>query len=283
MPARVEKEAEKAPVTPVLFLWRRRSFLDNVAMELLIVSVASLFAGFVDSIVGGGGLILVPALFATFPTAHPATLFGTNKGASVWGTAMATWQYSQKVQMRWAALLPAASAGLLASFAGAWLVTVVSPDFLRKVLPFVLLAVLLYTLAKKELGRTHAPNYSGWQEQLIAAGIGAVIGFYDGFFGPGTGSFLVFLFVRLLGYDFLSASASAKLVNTATNLSALALFVAKGHIWWHFVLVMALANVAGSLLGTRLALKHGTGFVRVVFMLVVSALILKTSYDAFLK
>jgi hypothetical protein len=283
MPARVEKEAEKAPATPVLFLWRRRSFLDNVAMELLIVSVASLFAGFVDSIVGGGGLILVPALFATFPTAHPATLFGTNKGASVWGTAMATWQYSRQVQMRWAALLPAASAGLLASFAGAWLVTVVSPDFLRKVLPFVLLAVLLYTLAKKELGRTHAPNYSGWQEQLIAAGIGAVIGFYDGFFGPGTGSFLVFLFVRLLGYDFLSASASAKLVNTATNLSALALFVAKGHIWWHFVLVMALANVAGSLLGTRLALKHGTGFVRVVFMLVVSALILKTSYDAFLK
>jgi hypothetical protein len=283
MPARVEKEAEKAPATPVLFLWRRRSFLDNVAMELLIVSVASLFAGFVDSIVGGGGLILVPALFATFPTAHPATLFGTNKGASVWGTDMATWQYSQKVQMLWAALLPAASAGLLASFAGAWLVTVVSPDFLRKVLPFVLLAVLLYTLAKKELGRTHAPNYSGWQEQLIAAGIGAVIGFYDGFFGPGTGSFLVFLFVRLLGYDFLSASASAKLVNTATNLSALALFVAKGHIWWHFVLVMALANVAGSLLGTRLALKHGTGFVRVVFMLVVSALILKTSYDAFLK
>lgn len=252
-------------------------------MELLLVSVASLFAGFVDSIVGGGGLILIPALFATFPTAHPATLFGTNKGASVWGTAMATWQYSQQVQMRWAALLPAAGAGLLASFAGAWLVTVVSPEFLRRLLPFVLLVVLLYTLAKKELGRTHAPNYSGLQEQLIAAGIGAVIGFYDGFFGPGTGSFLVFLFVRLLGYDFLSASAAAKLVNTATNVSALALFVAKGHIWWHFVLAMALANVLGSLLGTRLALKHGTGFVRGVFLLVVSALILKTSYDAFLR
>jgi hypothetical protein len=252
-------------------------------MELLIVSVASLFAGFVDAIVGGGGLIFIPALFATFPNAHPATLFGTNKGASVWGTAMATWQYSQKVRMRWAALMPAAGAGLLASFAGAWLVTVVSPEFLRKLLPFVLLGVLLYTLTKKELGRSHAPNYSGWQEQLMAAGIGVVIGFYDGFFGPGTGSFLVFLFVRLLGYDFLSASAAAKLVNTATNVSALALFIAKGHIWWHFVLVMALANVMGSLLGTRLALKHGTGFVRGVFLLVVSALILKTSYDAFLR
>jgi hypothetical protein len=110
-----------------------------------------------------------------------------------------------------------------------------------------------------------------------------VIGFYDGFFRPGTGSFLVSLFVRPLGYDFLSASAAAQLVNTATNVSALALFIAKGHIWWHFVLVMALANVMGSLLGTRLALKHGTGFVRGVFLLVVSALILKTSYDAFLR
>jgi uncharacterized membrane protein YfcA len=107
-----------------------------------------------------------------------------------------------------------------------------------------------------------------------------VIGFYDGFFGPGTGSFFVFLFVRVLGYDFLHASASAKLLNTATNLSALALFIAKGHIWWHFALAMAIANVIGSLLGTRLALKHGAGFVRVVFMVVVGALILKTGYDA---
>ena len=252
-------------------------------MELLIVSLASLLAGFVDSIVGGGGLILVPALFATFPQAHPATLFGTNKGASVWGTGFATWQFSRRVEMRWAALLPGAAAGFVAAFAGAWLVTVVSPDFLRKLLPAVLLAVLVYTVLKKELGRTHAPLFSGAKEAWLAAAIGGVIGFYDGFFGPGTGSFLVFLFVRVLGYDFLSASAAAKLINTATNVAALFLFVAKGHIWWHFVLAMALANVAGSLLGTRLALKHGTGFVRVFFILVVSALILKTGYDAFLR
>lgn len=252
-------------------------------MELLIVSLASLLAGFVDSIVGGGGLILVPALFAMFPAAHPATLFGTNKGASVWGTAFATWQFSRRVEMRWAALLPATGAGFVAAFAGAWLVTVVSPAYLRKVLPAVLLAVLIYTLLKKDLGRTHTPRFSGAREAWIAAAIGAVIGFYDGFFGPGTGSFLVFLFVRLLGYDFLSASASAKLINTATNLAALILFVAKGHIWWHFVVAMALANVLGSLLGTRMALKHGTGFVRVVFIVVVSALILKTAYDAFLR
>ncbi|MEY3125333.1 MAG: hypothetical protein RLZZ573_1853, partial [Pseudomonadota bacterium] len=117
-------------------------------MELIIVSLASMLAGFVDSIVGGGGLILVPALFATFPNAHPATLFGTNKGASVWGTGFATWQYSRRVSLRWHALAPAALAGFAASMGGAWLVTVISPEFLRKTLPAVLLVVLIYTLAK---------------------------------------------------------------------------------------------------------------------------------------
>ncbi len=250
-------------------------------MELLLVSLASLLAGFIDAMVGGGGLVLVPALFATFPLTHPATLFGTNKGASVWGTAWATWQFSRQVELRWSALWPAALAGFVGAFVGAWLVTQVSPDALRRLLPLVLLAVLIYTLSKKELGRTHAPRFADRQEVVVACVVGALMGLYDGFFGPGTGSFLVFLLVRLLGYDFLSASASAKLINTATNVAALILFIAKGHIWWHFVLPMALANVLGSVLGTRLALRRGTGFVRQVFIAVVSALILKTSYDAF--
>ena len=250
-------------------------------MELLIVSLASLLAGFVDAIVGGGGLILVPALFAVFPTAHPATLFGMNKSASICGTAVATSQYARRVELRWAALGPAAACGFAAALGGAWLVTVLDPGFLRKALPWVLLAVLAYTLVKKDLGREHAPRLGGAAETLAACGIGAVLGLYDGFFGPGTGSFLVFLFVRWLGYDFLHASASAKLLNTATNLAAIGLFAYKGHVWWHFALAMAAANVAGSLLGTRLALRHGAGFVRGVFIAVVSALILKTGWDAF--
>lgn len=252
-------------------------------MEWIVVTLASLLAGFVDSIVGGGGLILVPALFATFPTTAPATLFGTNKGASIWGTAMATLQYSRRVSMPWRVMLPAAGAGLVASLGGAWLLTQVSPEYLRRALPFVLLLVLLYTLAKKELGRHHAPRLAGMAEVLAACGIGALVGFYDGFFGPGTGSFIVFLLVRVLGYDFLHASAGAKLINTATNFSALVLFALKGHVWWHFAVAMALANVLGSLAGTHMALKHGTGFVRGVFLLVVSALILKTGYDGFLR
>ena len=252
-------------------------------MELILASVASLLAGCIDAIVGGGGLILVPALFAIFPTTHPATLFGTNKGAAVWGTGIATVQYSRRVSLPWHALGPAAATAAAGSLAGAWLVTVISPDFLRKVLPLVLLVVLLYTLAKKELGRNHTPRFSGRQEAVAASAVGLLIGFYDGFFGPGTGSFFVFLFVRWLGYDFLHASAGAKLLNTATNLAALLLFAIKGHVWWHFALVMGVSNVVGSLLGTHLALKHGTGFVRCVFITVVSALILKTGYDAFLR
>lgn len=253
------------------------------AMDVVIVTLASLLAGFVDAIVGGGGLILVPALFATYPTAPPATLLGNNKGASLWGTAMATVQFSRKVQLHWAALAPAAACGFVASLLGAWTVSMVSPDYLRKALPFILVTVLGYTLAKKELGRHHAPRFAGRHETGVACAIGVVLGFYDGFFGPGTGSFFVFLFVRLLGYDFLNASASAKLMNTATNLAALILFTLKGHVWWHVALTMAVANVIGSLLGTRMALKHGAGFVRGVFILVVSALILKTGYDGFLR
>jgi uncharacterized membrane protein YfcA len=251
--------------------------------ELMIVAAAAALAGFVDAIVGGGGLVLVPALFAVYPGAAPATLLGTNKGGAVWGTAWASWQFARRVYLRWSSLLPAMAAALAGSFVGAWTVTLVDTDGLKRALPFVLGAVLAYTLLRKELGRQHAPRWHGAREAAVASAIGAAIGFYDGFFGPGTGSFFVFLFVRALGYDFLHASASAKLLNTATNAAALVLFAWKGHVWWHLALVIAVANVAGSLAGTRLALKHGAGFVRAVFIVVVTALIAKTAYDAFVR
>jgi len=263
--------------------FRLQGRVTIAVMELVLVSLASLLAGLVDSIVGGGGLILLPALFATFPQAAPATLFGTNKSASIWGTAFATVQYSRKVVLPWRALLPAALAGLVGSFVGAWVVTLVDPGLFRKALPLLLVALLAYTLARKDLGREHAPRYAGRREALVASAVGLVVGFYDGFFGPGTGSFLVFAWVRLLGYDFLNASASAKLINAATNFSALVLFAWQGHVWWHLALAMALANIVGSLIGTRLALRHGAGFVRQVFIFVVLALILKTAHDTWLQ
>lgn len=250
-------------------------------MEWIFVSLASALAGFVDAIVGGGGLILVPAMFAAFPQAAPATLFGTNKSAAVWGTAMSTWQYSRRLSITWATITPGIAAAAVGAFSGAWAVTLVNPDFLRKLLPLILLCVLLYTLAKKDLGREHQPRHSVPATQALTATIGLVIGFYDGFFGPGTGSFFVFLLVRVLGYDFLHASINAKLMNVTTNLAAILLFALKGHVWWHFALPLALANVLGSMLGTWMALRHGAGFVRVIFIVVVGLLICKTGWDAF--
>jgi uncharacterized membrane protein YfcA len=252
-------------------------------MELFIATFASAFAGFVDSIVGGGGLILLPTLFAVYPNAAPATLFGSNKSASIWGTAFATWQYSRRVSLNGSVMWPAAALTMVSAFFGAWLVTLISADFLRQLLPVVLLLVLGYTLMRKDMGRHHAPRFEGRAELFAACTVGTTIGFYDGFFGPGTGSFFVFLLVRWLGYDFLNASVAAKLLNLSSNIAALVLFTLKGHVWWHLALPMAMANVAGSLLGTRMALQHGAGFVRGMFILVVSALICKTSYDAFLR
>jgi uncharacterized membrane protein YfcA len=250
-------------------------------MDTLLVVVAAALAGFVDAVVGGGGLVLVPALFSAFPQAAPATLFGTNKAAAVWGTAWATLQYARRVRLDWSLLVPAAVAALAGGVLGAWAVTRVPADALRVALPFVLLAVFVYTLAKPDLGSVHAPRFGAREARLLAVVMGFGLGCYDGFFGPGTGSFLVFLFVRLFGYDFLHASASAKLINTATNAAALTLFAATGNVWWALALAMALANVAGSLLGTRLALLRGSAFVRRFFIVVVAALILKTGWDAF--
>ena len=250
-------------------------------MEWIFVSLASALAGFVDAIVGGGGLILVPAMFAAFPHAAPATLFGTNKSAAVWGTAMSTWQHSRRISITWPMIIPGIVAAGVGAFSGAWAVTLVNPDFLRKLLPFILLGVLLYTLAKKELGREHTPMHSLRTTQSLTAGIGLGLGVYDGFFGPGTGSFFVFLLVRLLGYDVLNAPINAKLMNVTTSLAAIVLFALKGHVWWHFAVPLAIANVLGSVLGTWMALRHGAGFVRVIFIVVVSLLICKTGWDAF--
>jgi hypothetical protein len=257
--------------------------MPELAPELMAIALAAALAGFVDAIVGGGGLVLVPALFAVYPTAQPATLLGTNKGGAVWGTAWASVQYARRVVLPWQALAPAMMAALAGSFVGAWAVTQVSADSLKRALPLLLAAMLAYTVARKELGRHHAPRWQGRREAVAASVLAGVLGFYDGFFGPGTGSLFVFLFVRLMGYDFLNASASAKLLNTATNAAALLLFTWKGHVWWHLALPIAVANVSGSLLGTRMALRHGAGFVRGMFILVVAALILKTGFDAYLR
>lgn len=255
----------------------------NDMSDYIILCIAAALAGLIDAVVGGGGLIQIPALFSTMPNVAAATLLGTNKLASIWGTSASAYLYARKIRLAWTTAAPAAVAAFCLAFVGAYTVTHVPSDFIRKLLPFILVAVAIYTLKKKDFGSIHAPLHTGRAEQLRAILIGACIGFYDGFFGPGTGSFLVFLFIRFFGFDFLSASASAKVVNVACNAAALLWFGSSGHVMWKIAAAMAVCNVAGAFIGTRLAIKHGTGFVRILFLAVVFSLIIKATYDAFLK
>ncbi|OGT00790.1 MAG: hypothetical protein A3K04_08510 [Gallionellales bacterium RBG_16_56_9] len=250
-------------------------------LDYILLAAAACLAGAIDAVVGGGGLIQIPALFSVLPHAAPASLLGTSKLAGIFGTASAAVHFSRRIQLAWSAAAPAALAAFIFAFAGAYTVTRLPPDFIRKLLPFILLAVALYTYRCKEFGRVNAPLHSGVKERAIALLVGAGIGFYDGFFGPGTGSFLVFLFVRFFGFDFLGASAIAKVVNVTCNISALIWFGYSGHLLWQIGLTMAVFNVAGSLVGSRLAIRHGSGFVRKIFLLVVGLLIIKTGYDGF--
>ncbi len=247
------------------------------------LGLAALFAGFVDSIVGGGGLLQLPALFTAFPGMAPATLFGTNKLASIVGTTSAAIQYSRRVAIPWRVAGPGALAALVGSWYGAKAVAYLDPEILRPLILVLLVLVAAYTFLRKELGAVSNEPEHGKRSAMLAVVIGGGIGFYDGFFGPGTGSFLIFLFIRFLGMDFLRASVSAKILNVATNLAAIGFFVGNVELMWKLAAVMAACNLTGSIIGSRMALKHGTGFVRKMFLGVVLVLIARLTYDTFLR
>lgn len=257
--------------------------MDILIGDYLLLGVAAVLAGLIDSVVGGGGLIQLPALLSVFPQAAPASLFGTNKLAAIWGTAFAARSYAKRLNLLWNIALPASAAALIFAFLGARAVSLFPQELLRKALPFVLLAVAVYVYRRKSFGSETQSHGDHGSRVGLALLIGAVIGFYDGLFGPGTGSFLIFLFVRFFYLDFLQASAIAKVVNVACNFAALAWFASAGYVIWPLGLLMAGCNILGSVIGTRLALKGGTGFVRKLFLLVVGLLILKTGYDGFFR
>jgi uncharacterized membrane protein YfcA len=249
---------------------------------LVSLALAALAAGLIDAVVGGGGLIQIPALFTALPGESPASLFGTNKFSSVFGTSNAAWRYASRVRMPWRTTLPAAMAAFVFSYLGAMAVVWLPREVLRPMILILLVGAAAYTFRYKDFGAVHRPQHAGRIEFSYALIAGGIIGFYDGFFGPGTGSFLIFLFIRFFGFDFLHASAAAKVVNVATNLAALAYFVPNGYLLPAIAVLMAVFNVLGSLAGSQLALRYGSGFVRQIFLLVVSALILRFAYDTFI-
>jgi uncharacterized protein len=251
-------------------------------VETIYLGVFAFLAGFVDSVVGGGGLIQLPALFLCLPPTLAGSIpavFGTNKVSSICGTGMAVVQYARRIPIRWRSILPAGAAAFVFSFLGARAVTRLPPELLRPLVLGFLVAVALYTFWNKNLGAHHAPRLATRRERQWGVAIGMGLGFYDGFFGPGTGSFLIFAFIGWFGFDFLSASASAKVINFATNLAAVGYFAATGNVLWRYALPMAACNVLGSLAGTRLAILRGNRFVRGFFLVVAAVLILRLGYD----
>jgi uncharacterized membrane protein YfcA len=247
--------------------------------ELPLLALAALLAGFIDSVAGGGGLVQVPALFNALPAESPATIFGTNKGSSIFGTANAAWRYARRIAIPWDIALPAAASAFVFSFIGAATVAWLPKDVVRPLVLVMMILVVVYTAVKPEFGAVHGAPLPAGKIRPWALAAGAALGFYDGFFGPGAGSFMIFAFVGVFGMDFLRASSAAKIVNLSTNAAALSFFIPTGHMLWLIALTMAAFNIAGAFVGTRLAMRHGSGFVRWVFLIVSTILIGKFGYD----
>lgn len=257
----------------------RPSRRSDLPLELLVLCLLAFLAGLIDSIVGGGGLVQVPALFVLLPGVPAPALLGTNKLASVVGTLAATVTYARRVPVPWGVALAAVGPAATASLLGARVATLVPSSTFRPIVLVLLALVAIYTYSRKSLGAGDRPELPPMRAWPLAALTGALVGLYDGFLGPGTGSFLVFAFVGLLRYSFLRASATAKVVNVATNGAALAYFAVTGNVLYAYALPMGLCNVAGSMLGARLAVARGSGFVRALFLGVVAAVILRYAYD----
>lgn len=251
-----------------------------VTTELIILCLAAFGAGFVDSIVGGGGLIQLPAFMMVLPQYPVVTLLATNKLVSMTGTAVSTWRFSRHIPYIRSIIIPAILSSFLFSFLGAWTVSIVSNEYLKPLFMVMLFVVFLVTIRSKTFGIVdHDPNVKipVWKPILI----GSAIGFYDGFFGPGTGSFLIIAFVGLMGMTFVQGSAYAKIINLTTNLAAILLFTLKAEFLMKYALPMMLFNVGGALLGVKLALLKGNTFVRGLLRGIVFATILKMGYDVF--
>ncbi len=252
----------------------------SLATGLFLLS-ASFLAGFVDSIAGGGGIVQLPALLIGLPNSPTAEVLGTNKLSAVFGTTTAAALYRKQIKPDPKVLIGMAIPAFFGSAAGALLASRIPTSSMRPMILFLLIAVAIYTWLKPDLGKLENLRHVPRQRIQIGAIAGAVIGFYDGIFGPGTGSFLMLILVATLGYAFITASAIAKVVNVATNIGALIVFGINGAVIWQIGIIMGFANITGAIIGSRLAIKGGSTLVRKVFLLVTIVLIVRVGIATF--
>lgn len=245
----------------------------------IFLALAAGFAGFVDAMVGGGGLVQLPALLIGISDKPIPMILGTNKVPAIFGTSTAAFTYFKKVRPDLRLTVTMALPAFIGSVSGARLAASFPKDLFRPIIVLLLISVAIYTWRKPHLGMDENLRFSPIQRLWLVALFGLTIGFYDGIFGPGTGTFLVFLLVGVVGYAFLKASATAKLVNIATNFGAILSFQFTGHIWWRLGLLLAIANITGAIIGSRLAIRGGSPLVRRVFLIVTTLLIAKVGYD----
>ena len=254
--------------------------MDLPTLTIALLVTAALAAGWIDAVVGGGGLIQLPALLIALPdSTPPATILGTNKVSSVWGTATSSVTYAIKIKPDWRTIIPLVVASACGSVIGAQLARYLPRAYFTPIVLIALVGVGIYTWRRPQLGLVSKRKHDGRAHYGRTAAIGLGVGAYDGFLGPGTGSFFVILLVGVLGYGFLEASAKAKIANLVTNISAIIVFALHGSVLWGLGLSMGAANMVGGLLGARTALRRGNVFVRKVFLIVLAGLILKLAYD----
>jgi uncharacterized membrane protein YfcA len=251
--------------------------------EIILLCLVAFVAGFVDAIIGGGGLIQTPTALVVLPQHPVATVIGTLKIPAIAGTSMASLQYARKVKLNYSMLGTMMVIAGLAAYGGSALLTVISNSFMKPFILVVLVLVAAYTFVNKSFGLHVEKAHSKKQEWWYCILISLVLGFYDGFIGPGAGSFLVLSFIGFLGFDFLRASAHAKLINLSTNFGSICLFALKGKIIYSIALPMAICNAAGAFLGARLAILKGNRFIRIFFLVIVTITILRFAYDVFFK
>lgn len=254
--------------------------MDLAPHIIALLIAGSTVAGFIDAVVGGGGLIMIPLLLILAPGLPDATALGTNKLTSIAGTGSAAVRMLRRVTVDRNLLTIAAPVAGLCSAGGALLATMVSNDVLRPIVIVLLVTVGIYVTLRpgfgQEAARVSTVTKAKW---LLALAAIAVIGAYDGFFGPGTGTFLIITLTALLSRSFIESSAMTKVINTSTNLGGLVVFAALGHVWWALGFALAISNIIGAQIGARMVLNKGTGFVRIMLLIVVIAMSARLGYD----